>query len=137
MFPAVLVAVSVGHPALSQIYKLLLIALTLYPVVVKVRSPPLSSVRSAYTELVLPRRSCDTLFAVETLSEPYTDELFWDWNPLAMVSPPFATIFPFAKMSLLTERLPVVSEWIIAEVDSIPPRSRMEMELALLFATYA
>ena len=48
-----------------------------------------------------------------------------------------AKILPFACISLRTERLPASSEWMIAAVDSRPPRSRMDILLEPLFATYA
>ena len=73
-----------------------------------------------------------------TAKEPKTDELPWDWNPLTpIVNPPLAVMFPLAVMSLRTAKLPASSEWMRAEVDSRPPRSRMDIVFALVFATYA
>ena len=73
---------------------------------------------------------------VPTWKEPYTDELPCDWKPLTpIVSPPLAVMFPLAVMSLRTAKLPASSEWMRAEVDSRPPRSRMERVFPVLFAT--
>ena len=73
---------------------------------------------------------------VPTWKEPKTEELPWE------VKPPTPTVkavptfsIPCAVMSLRTERLPASSEWMMAEVDSRPPRSRMERVLTSLFAT--
>jgi hypothetical protein len=67
----------------------------------------------------------------DTVKLPYTEELPCDENPLVpIVSPPLAVILPLAMISLRTERLPASSEWIIAEVDSMPPRSRIDIVLA-------
>jgi hypothetical protein len=71
---------------------------------------------------------------VDTLKDPAPCERK---PPLPTVILVLATIEPFACMSLRTERLPASSEWMMAEVDSRPPRSRMDIEFPLKFATYA
>jgi hypothetical protein len=62
---------------------------------------------------------------VDTLKDPAPCERK---PPLPTVILVLATIEPFACMSLRTERLPASSEWMIAEVDSRPPKSRIVIE---------
>ena len=64
---------------------------------------------------------------VETLKDPAPCERK---PPLPTVIEVLATIEPFAWISLRTERLPASREWMMAEVDSMPPTSKILSELA-------
>ena len=89
----------------------------------------------------VPRRSEETdvvakVEVPEIANEPYMEE-----SPFTL-SPPFPTEMapptfklPIAEISLRTERLPASREWMMAEVVSRPPMSRMERESPLRFAT--
>jgi hypothetical protein len=74
---------------------------------------------------------------VPTVKDPNIEELPCEEKPPdPTVNDVLATIVPLEKMSLRTERLPASSECMIAEVDSRPPKSKMERELELWLLTY-
>ena len=65
---------------------------------------------------------------VPTLKDPKIEELPWDENPpTPTVNAVPTSRIPLSDMSLRTAKLPASREWMMAEVDSRPPRSKMDM----------